>query len=507
MFLSPNFLRYGKPVAAAAPIMLALTGMPAPAHACTGNADDPAHCINNLQTITGFTEFFDSNLAGLPGATGVPGDRAPGGSVRLSGGVGVGFESGEEKYLFGNSGLSISAVTDISLTAATDNGLTFSGVTDNGLKIGSDIQLEGGDIGGSIEEYNAFVSGSFGSIRIGEGYDVGNQGFSLGASDDLTSGAVFRPQITLDNGLTIGVDMVSGSGAAVGVPEGSDEPVVRHFEPRFAGFQIGVNYDRTNTGTDNPDPTFPRDTRGTREWNVRDTYLSGFDGLNVGLSENWGVDSAATNFAVGQASVAGYGELEGVKIGRIDYVPLDDFGLHVDYNIDGSITTTDTNTGETLRGTAGGAAPSPAPVTPPPVTGTQVGSMDFASQGQRAEVNLIRTEDGKTHAVDKETGHDFGTVHESRSGFGWSFDNPPVPAPAPATPAAADPIATLDQKTLFSDGSSPATRPPGASDRTSSSTAPLNQSSAAKGSHSHTRRPGSDEPGTGACSINASGTA
>ncbi|MBT3398853.1 MAG: hypothetical protein HN420_02575 [Rhodospirillaceae bacterium] len=78
--------------------------------------------------------------------------------------------------------------------------------------------------------------------------------------------------------------------------------------------------------------------------------------------------------------------------------------------------------------------------------------MSFANQGQRSEVNLIRTEDGKTHAVDAETGHDFGTVHESRSGFGWSFDNPPVPAPAPATAAVVDPIATLDQETPFSDG-------------------------------------------------------
>ena len=507
MFLHHKFLKYGKPLAAAAPIVLALTGLPSPAHACTGNADDPEHCINNNQAINGFTEFYDSNLAGLPGASGVPGDRAPGDDlggfleafVGLGGTPTVGEPGGRVR--FGGSGrfglvyddgfpdadfnLDLQGTADNGLTfsGTTDNGLTFrsrirididegetdggvdfggrirlrsdeggteaadidsgelnfnaDGVADNGLRFTSEIRFSGGGINGTVEEYNTFISGSFGSIRIGAEEDTGTRGFSLGAPDSFAPGGVFRPQITLDNGLTIGVDVDSGRGAAVGIPEGGDEPRITYFNPRFAGFNIGVNYDRVDTGESNLDPTTPRDTNGVREFNIRRGASGGFGDLRVGLSERWGVDSAATNFAVGQASVAGYGEIEGIGIKNFGYVPLEEFNIHVDYNLDGSITTTDTTTGESLSGTTSGGAPSPAPVAPPPVTGTQVGTMDFANQGQRSEVNLIRTEDGKTHAVDAETGHDFGTVHESRSGFGWSFDNTPIPAPAPATPATA----------------------------------------------------------------------
>ena len=240
---------------------------------------------------------------------------------------------------------------------------------------------------------------------------------------------VIRPQITLDNGLTIGVDFSSGRGAAGGIPEGSDTPSMSLFDAPFGGFRLNVD-----NSIDTPDIS------------AADRYVTGFGDIRLDLSDRWGVDGAATNFAVGQASVGDYGKIEGVGIKSFGYVPLDEFNIKVDYNLDGSITTTTGNPGST--------APAPVASTPPPapVTGTQVGSMGFANQGQRSEVNLIRTEDGKIHAVDKETGHDFGTVHESRSGFGWSFDNPPVPAPAPTQTAAADPIATLDQETVFQDG-------------------------------------------------------
>ena len=64
------FLKYGKPMAAAAPLLLALNFLPVPAHACTGNDNDPPHCINNNgQPIQNFGSFIIQNLIIVPGST------------------------------------------------------------------------------------------------------------------------------------------------------------------------------------------------------------------------------------------------------------------------------------------------------------------------------------------------------------------------------------------------------------------------------------------------------
>ncbi|MBO6783550.1 MAG: hypothetical protein JJ899_09820 [Alphaproteobacteria bacterium] len=63
-------MKYGKPMVAAAPLLLALNLLPVPAHACTGNDDDPQFCANNNgQVINGFGGFFLDTLLILPGST------------------------------------------------------------------------------------------------------------------------------------------------------------------------------------------------------------------------------------------------------------------------------------------------------------------------------------------------------------------------------------------------------------------------------------------------------
>lgn len=563
MFLSHKFLRYGKPLAAAAPIMLALSGLPTPAHACTGSPDDPPHCMNAGQAIAVFTTFFNNNLAGIPGSTGVPGDTVPGGALGgiLEGFSGLGgVKPGDERgeiYITGTvntsgetrgpgggrvpiapntddgdvprSGIRLTGSgrfgivyvgsdssdgqgftvddTEFVFHGASDNGLTFGGIADNGLEFGGRIRLDdepetaptgpGISVNGRIDnpyfgsfltgygdggidasdiddsdsfrlatgvadnglrfnpqiqfestgddvDFDPFVSGSFGSIRLDA--DSSNRAISLGAPDDFSDGIVFRPQITLDNGLSVSLDYSSGVGAAGGIPEGSDQPNVKYFNPRFAGFQLGVNYARdgnSDTGTENLNGAT------ASIFDIGANYVNSFGGINPALSDRWGIDSAATNFAVGQSSVDAYGNIDGVKIGRIDYVPLDEFGLSYQHNLGGGVSVVTSPSGSTGGPTGGSSSTSgentPPPVAPPatpePIAGIQVGTMSFANAGQRSEVTLIRTEDGKTHAVDSETGHDFGTVHESSSGFGWSFDNPPVAAPvaAPATTTATAP--------------------------------------------------------------------
>ncbi|MEP4377774.1 MAG: porin [Alphaproteobacteria bacterium] len=524
MFLNPAFLRYGKPLVAAAPIMLALTGLPTTAHACTGDAaTDPNLCVNDGRTVNGFGEFFNSDLTGVPGATTAPGStedesenpfldalfnglggRKPGaenedisisGTIDTSGDPGGPFGGEEDFYWWEDTDV------DFGFSGMSDNGLTFSGFTDNGLRFGARIRIidepepRGGGIsiggrinegyfdsflndganggtdasdidnapeirfnltrsivadnglkfgvqiqleetGGGIDEFDPFISGTFGEIRIGD--ESSDRAFSYGAPDDVASGGVFRPQITLDNGITIGIDLQSGSGTAGANTEAG--PKFTNFSPSFGGFRLDVGDLGSN------------DTAGgVKQFDIGNQYVDSFGDLKPALSARWGVDSAASNFAVGQASAEGYGNL-GVGIKSFDYVPLDDYGIRVQYGLDGSAVVVTAPSGTRLGGNA--PAPAAAPVTPPPapVTGTQVGTMSFANQGQRSEVNLIRTADGKTHAVDTETGHDFGTVHESRSGFGWSFDNPPVPAPTPPDPAAADPISAQDRQALFTDG-------------------------------------------------------
>lgn len=70
-----GFLKYGKPLVAAAPILIGLNLLPSTVAACTGATNDPQHCVNNDgQIIDGFNDFYNDNLSGIPGATTVPGD-------------------------------------------------------------------------------------------------------------------------------------------------------------------------------------------------------------------------------------------------------------------------------------------------------------------------------------------------------------------------------------------------------------------------------------------------
>lgn len=84
-----GFLKYGKPLVAAAPILIGLNLLPSTVAACTGATNDPQHCVNNDgQIIDGFNDFYNDNLSGIPGATTVPGDTGtlyPGISALIDG--------------------------------------------------------------------------------------------------------------------------------------------------------------------------------------------------------------------------------------------------------------------------------------------------------------------------------------------------------------------------------------------------------------------------------------
>ena len=69
-----DFLKHGRPMVAAAPLLLALSAVPSPAHACTGSANDPEFCAQvNGQFVTGIGTFLQDNLVGIPGSSPIPG--------------------------------------------------------------------------------------------------------------------------------------------------------------------------------------------------------------------------------------------------------------------------------------------------------------------------------------------------------------------------------------------------------------------------------------------------
>lgn len=72
-----GFLKYGRPMTAAAPLLLGLSVMPSPAHACTGSANDPVFCSQvDGQFVTGIGAFIGDNLTGVPGSSPIPGSTA-----------------------------------------------------------------------------------------------------------------------------------------------------------------------------------------------------------------------------------------------------------------------------------------------------------------------------------------------------------------------------------------------------------------------------------------------
>jgi hypothetical protein len=87
-------------------------------------------------------------------------------------------------------------------------------------------------------------------------------------------------------------------------------------------------------------------------------------------------------------------------------------------------------------------------------------SEELSRDGLR-QLQAGRTEDAvrvliEATNVDPEDGHNYGAIHESWSGFGWSFDGTPQPKPegTPSTLAGAinRSISRLDQTIPFSDG-------------------------------------------------------
>jgi hypothetical protein len=254
---------------------------------------------------------------------------------------------------------------------------------DNGLKFGAHVEFEannashsheyedthGGEHGhvyheeqtsstkeGNVDEYDMFVSGSFGEIRIGA---------NDGAQDKFSGGLPCPTFTCTDDGI---LDRTGASSFGVDGGNSSDAIKISYFSPSFSGFQAGVSYipDNSSEGSrisgNNDDDSFEVGAAyagsfgdvsvnlgvgyyhngaadGDEDDNLGVTGGVGFGGFSIGAGyesskdgedKNWG---AAASYATGPWKI-------GVHYGEKDYKDSDDWnaGVGVSYAIAAGVT-------------------------------------------------------------------------------------------------------------------------------------------------------------------------
>lgn len=197
----------------------------------------------------------------------------------------------------------------------------FTGETtlDNGLTVGVNIQLEGETNGDQIDETWAYVSGSWGQLRIGQEDGVAYNFGYIGPYAGLNFSA-FTPWFNMTTvGNTSGFAPGPGYNTNFSVHNlyDADSQRIYYTTPDFNGFQLGVSY-APDTSQDNVSPFVPLTTDNTSNiWDFALGYSGEFSGVTVGLSggysrydveispaepEAW---SVAANFGSGPWSVGG----------------------------------------------------------------------------------------------------------------------------------------------------------------------------------------------------------
>ena len=196
----------------------------------------------------------------------------------------------------------------------------FTGKTtlDNGLTVGVNVQLEGQTQGGDqIDETWAYVSGSWGELRIG---DEDNVAYNF---------AYIAPYVGLF-GPTTPWFQFSNAGLAAGNALGSatnfeafdfynDMTQLYYTTPVFSGFQLGVSYapDQSQDTRSNPGGAFgagPLVGNSSEDiWSVAAGYSREFETWTLGLSAGYLTSSdeggAGTDADTwGGAAVFGFGE-------------------------------------------------------------------------------------------------------------------------------------------------------------------------------------------------------
>jgi len=156
----------------------------------------------------------------------------------------------------------------------------FKQTLDNGLEIGGEIQVEGQQPAGAIDEQYIFVNGSFGRLELGTDngapyrmhYGVKSNGIGIDESD-VTNWVAGTDTALRSTSRTTGID--------------NDQNKITYFSPRVNGFQIGATYmpnsDDVNGTTPN---TAGQEADGSRDnaYGVAANYVTSVADMSVKAS-------------------------------------------------------------------------------------------------------------------------------------------------------------------------------------------------------------------------------
>ncbi len=134
----------------------------------------------------------------------------------------------------------VADITDVDVTKDAEIYVRPSITLDNGLTFAAEIQLEGETSASQIDESFAYIQGSFGRVLIGSTDGAAgqlHQGlYSAGAGlDDFYLDGSGFPEWVPDSNRDL---LNTGNFSA----RANDAQWITYFTPRFAGFQLGVNY-------------------------------------------------------------------------------------------------------------------------------------------------------------------------------------------------------------------------------------------------------------------------
>jgi predicted porin len=222
--------------------------------------------------------------------------------------IGVVFDGDEDNAVTGEGGSARH-----SYYHEQDVEVHFTGETtlDNGLTVGVNIQLEGQTQGGDqIDETWAFVSGSWGQLRVGDEDSV-SYNFAYIAPYVGLFGPT-TPWFAFSNAGNTAGNIIGASTNFEIFDLAGDATKLYYTTPDFNGFQLGVSYapDGSQDGRSNPngDGCFgcgPSSSNGTLEdiWAIALGYSGDFQGVSIGFSAGY-EDAQSENGLAGTPGTA-----------------------------------------------------------------------------------------------------------------------------------------------------------------------------------------------------------
>lgn len=180
--------------------------------------------------------------------------------------------------------------------------LSFSTVSDSGLEIGVDYQLEA-NTGSTtnVDEASLYVAGEFGRVVFGEN-DHASDSFQTWAPTH--AGSIGQDDGTNDDFYNDGQEMGGWAGNA----QYSDDAKIAYFSPSFSGFAFGVSWQEASAADDDGAVTggitYSTEIADSFDLTLNAaSFNNGKDGSDEDSSTSLGADLGIGDFAVTLATV------------------------------------------------------------------------------------------------------------------------------------------------------------------------------------------------------------